>query len=91
MSIHRSKGLEWKSVFVIGIQDTRFPNARNGLNEEARLFYVATTRAIENLYLSEIGRNNSFICQYRDGVGLQSRAVDKKQFKKELSSTTYGN
>ena len=55
-SVHQAKGLEWKAVFVIGLQEDRFPNLRasrtpEGLEEERRLFYVAATRAKDELTL----------------------------------------
>jgi DNA helicase-2/ATP-dependent DNA helicase PcrA len=58
LSIHASKGLEFKEVFVIDLMDGRFPNttlmakSNTGMDEERRLFYVATTRAKDILYLS---------------------------------------
>ncbi|WP_253810375.1 ATP-dependent helicase [Hydrotalea flava] len=57
MTIHAAKGLEFKCVFVGGIEETLFPNAmsinsREELEEERRLFYVAVTRAKEKLWLS---------------------------------------
>jgi DNA helicase II / ATP-dependent DNA helicase PcrA len=56
-TIHQSKGLEWDSVFVMHLAEDFFPSARaleddQGLEEERRLFYVATTRARQNLYLT---------------------------------------
>ena len=58
-SIHQAKGLEWKVVFVIWLADGQFPNGRileadddDQLEEERRLFYVAITRAKDELYLS---------------------------------------
>ena len=55
-SIHQAKGLEWRAVFVIGLVEDRFPNVRAartapGLEEERRLFYVAVTRAKDELTL----------------------------------------
>ncbi|MEZ0297000.1 MAG: ATP-dependent helicase [Candidatus Methylacidiphilales bacterium] len=57
-TIHQAKGLEWKAVFVLNLADTLFPSSRTleeggmaALEEERRLFYVAVTRAKENLYL----------------------------------------
>jgi DNA helicase-2/ATP-dependent DNA helicase PcrA len=55
-SVHQAKGLEWRAVFVIGLTEDRFPNARAsktaaGLEEERRLFYVAATRAKDELLL----------------------------------------
>ena len=57
MSIHASKGLEFASVFVTGLEEGLFPlaqatNDRKELEEERRLFYVATTRAERFLLLS---------------------------------------
>lgn len=60
-SVHQAKGLEWKVVFCIWLADGMFPNGRvieqdsedeSGLEEERRLFYVAVTRAKDELYLS---------------------------------------
>jgi DNA helicase II / ATP-dependent DNA helicase PcrA len=57
MTIHGSKGLEFSHVFVVGLEENLFPsqmmlNNRADLEEERRLFYVAITRAEENLTLS---------------------------------------
>ncbi len=56
-SIHQAKGLEWKVVFVIWLAEGKFPSARSSENpeaieEERRLFYVAVTRAMDELYLT---------------------------------------
>src|SRR5207248_9628245 len=56
-TIHQAKGLEFDVVFVIMLCDGLFPSARSledpeGLEEERRLFYVAITRARNELYLS---------------------------------------
>lgn len=64
MTIHKSKGLEFEYVFVIGLQDKKFPSEKAPLEEEARLFYVAVTRPIKNLYISQIGAYNLFTSQY---------------------------
>lgn len=56
-SVHQAKGLEWRVVFIIWLTDSMFPNLRameeggEGLEEERRLFYVAITRARDELYL----------------------------------------
>lgn len=67
MSIHASKGLEFKHVYVIGIQDCKFPHVKSDLLEEARLFYVAVTRPKNCLFLSQIGEGNQFIEEYKIG------------------------
>lgn len=56
-TIHQAKGLEWDTVFVMGLCDGQFPNHRamaeeGGLEEERRLFYVAVTRAKRSLFLT---------------------------------------
>ena len=57
MTIHSAKGLEFKNVFVVGLEENLFPSqmsmdSMRGLEEERRLFYVAITRAEEHCYLS---------------------------------------
>ncbi|MGM7720527.1 ATP-dependent helicase [Metabacillus sp. Hm71] len=68
MSVHSSKGLEWNNVFVIGIEDGKFPHDKSDIAEEARLFYVAVTRSKENLYLSQIGNESKFVNDYFGGI-----------------------
>jgi len=58
MTIHSAKGLEFKNVFIVGVEENLFPSNQMGqktledFEEERRLFYVALTRAEENAYLS---------------------------------------
>ncbi len=53
MTVHAAKGLEFKNVFVIGMNQNTFPSHRaEDLEEERRLFYVAITRAKESLYIT---------------------------------------
>lgn len=62
MTVHASKGLEFKYVFITGLEDGLFPHEKRGepsgeankedSEEERRLFYVALTRAKEKLFLS---------------------------------------
>ena len=57
MTVHSAKGLEFKNVFVVGMEENLFPSSMGGespraLEEERRLFYVAITRAEEHCYLS---------------------------------------
>ena len=56
-TIHQAKGLEWRAVFVIWLTDGMFPSSRSlesvdSIEEERRLFYVAVTRAKDELYLT---------------------------------------
>ncbi|MBI1192484.1 MAG: AAA family ATPase [Bacteroidetes bacterium] len=60
MTIHAAKGLEFKCVFSVGLEENLFPsmmamNTREDLEEERRLFYVAVTRAEKFLYLTYAG------------------------------------
>lgn len=55
-TIHQAKGLEFPVVFIIGLAESLFPSKRSleedNLEEERRLFYVAVTRAQDELYLT---------------------------------------
>ncbi len=59
MTVHAAKGLEFDTVFVVGLSDGVFPNERamseghRGIEEERRLAYVAYTRARNKLYLTD--------------------------------------
>lgn len=63
-TIHRTKGLEWKVVFIIGLCDNNFPSHLNNgiknVEEERRLFYVASTRAKQYLHFVTDARELSF-------------------------------
>lgn len=58
MTVHSAKGLEFKNVFIVGVEDKLFPSCFSGvlsvenLEEERRLFYVALTRAMKNAWIS---------------------------------------
>lgn len=80
-TIHQAKGLEWNTVFVIGLVHGQFPHHKvienpKAIEEERRLFYVASTRAKENLYLT------NFIFQYSAQIG--SHIQHPSQFIEEL-------
>ncbi|WP_134903155.1 3'-5' exonuclease [Paenibacillus polymyxa] len=64
MSVHASKGLEFDNVFLIGVEDGKFPHNKSDLIDEARLFYVGVTRAKENQTISQIGVDNKFVDEY---------------------------
>ncbi len=83
LSIHASKGLEYKEVYVVDLMDGRFPNrklmSRGGsLDEERRLFYVAVTRAKDRLFLSfarydKIKKMNFVPSQFLYEAGLMQK------------------
>lgn len=65
MTMHSAKGLEFKVVFIAGLEESIFPHSRSlnsdsEMEEERRLMYVAITRAEEHLYLSHAEMHNLF-------------------------------
>ena len=57
MSLHQSKGLEFETVFLVGVEDGLLPHSNsffetNGIEEEVRLAYVGVTRAKKHLHLT---------------------------------------
>ncbi len=85
-TIHQAKGLEWNVVFLIWLTEGRFPSHRtkdgpDSIEEERRLFYVAVTRAKDQLYLCYpiMAQSNS----YRYLVQKPSR------FLREIDHHTY--
>ncbi len=65
MTLHAAKGLEFKTVFMIGMEERLFPHVRSlddldGMEEERRLCYVGMTRARERLYLLNARRRYLF-------------------------------
>ena len=84
-TIHQSKGLEFQHVFIIGLADGLFPNKRaidgeGDLEEERRLFYVASTRAERSLHL--------VFPMLSSQNGTQIRLMQSR-FLKELPQTRY--
>jgi DNA helicase II / ATP-dependent DNA helicase PcrA len=79
MTVHASKGLEFHTVFICGVEEGLFPHEQsmfeaNGLEEERRLMYVAVTRARRRLYLTH-AQSRMLHGQVRYGV--PSRFVDE--------------
>ncbi len=80
LSIHASKGLEFKEVYIIDLMDGRFPNRKlmsqgGSLEEERRLFYVATTRAKELLYLSFAKYDRIKKIEYKHSIFLEEAGL----------------
>ncbi len=63
LTIHKSKGMEFPIVFIIGCNDTLLPHMKScDINDERRLLYVAITRAEKELYMSYVDLyNNNFV------------------------------
>ncbi|MFT5837220.1 MAG: DNA helicase-2/ATP-dependent DNA helicase PcrA [Candidatus Azotimanducaceae bacterium] len=83
-TIHQAKGLEFPVVFVIGLADGTFPLKRaideDNLEEERRLFYVAVTRAMEELYMSYPMLNHQ---------GNQVMRLNPSRFIQEIDPSRY--
>ncbi len=80
MTVHNSKGLEFKVVCLVGMEEELFPHVNSkgdpdSLEEERRLFYVGMTRAREFLYLSNV--------QYRY-IWRELRPMRKSRFLNEI-------
>ncbi|AKN32415.1 hypothetical protein Ccar_16735 [Clostridium carboxidivorans P7] len=69
MTVHASKGLEFNTVFVPGMNQNIFPSKRGDLEEERRLFYVAITRAKERL----------FVTRAKKILGWNGKEIDTEQ------------
>jgi ATP-dependent DNA helicase UvrD/PcrA len=78
MTLHNAKGLEFRAVFVIGMEEGIFPHARSveeqGVEEERRLCYVGMTRAMERLTLTHTLSRSIF---GRRNYNLASRFLDE--------------
>jgi DNA helicase-2/ATP-dependent DNA helicase PcrA len=85
-SVHQAKGLEWRVVFVVRMCEGAFPSEmalreEHGEEEERRIFYVATTRAKDELYLTHPLMDLS-----RRGRGL---LLEPSRFLREIRFTLY--
>ena len=78
MTLHNAKGLEFRAVFMIGMEENIFPHSRsieeNSLEEERRLAYVGMTRAQERLTLTHAMRRSLY---GRADANLPSRFLDE--------------
>lgn len=90
MTVHAAKGLEFKAVFISGVEEGLFPHEQSlyensGLEEERRLMYVAVTRARQRLYLSH-AQSRMLHGQVR--YGIPSRFLDEipEELLKRLNS-----
>jgi DNA helicase II / ATP-dependent DNA helicase PcrA len=89
LSIHASKGLEYKEVYVIDLMDGRFPNRKlmgrgGSLDEERRLFYVSVTRAKDILYLSFAKYDRIKKTQFVPSIFLYEAGMMKKDEQYEM-------
>lgn len=76
LSMHAAKGLEFSAVFLVGMEEGLCPMARADVLEEARLFYVAMTRAKERLYMSWCRRRKRH-AHFSNEPVRQSRFIER--------------
>ena len=100
MTIHAAKGLEFKTVFLIGMEENIFPSARsinsldeNDLEEERRLAYVAITRAKKQLCVSTTDRRMLFGMTTSNPRSrflgeIQGNCMEQVQSKKNVAAGT---
>jgi len=78
MTLHNAKGLEFRAVYLIGVEEGIFPHSRSieeqGIEEERRLCYVGMTRAMERLTLTHASSRSLF---GNRGYNLPSRFIDE--------------
>ncbi|MEN8118274.1 MAG: 3'-5' exonuclease, partial [Bacteroidota bacterium] len=102
MTVHSAKGLEFKNVFVVGLEENLFPSNQSGenkpeaLEEERRLFYVALTRAKENAWLSFANQryrwgNLDFCTPSRFLEEVDEKFLDNNNFKNLSTSSGQQN
>lgn len=94
MTVHSSKGLEFRNVFVVGLEEGLFPSRMSmedekDVEEERRLFYVALTRARDRLFLTSAdsrmiygqtiySKNSRFLEEINDFVEIEDETVKSK-------------
>ncbi len=90
-TIHKSKGLEWDVVFILGFSHEHFPahlnNNIKNIEEERRLFYVGITRAKYSLYLVSYTKEfplSIFISEVYDLLSMVRYRIEEKIDKKKL-------
>ncbi|MDR0987507.1 MAG: UvrD-helicase domain-containing protein [Ruminococcus sp.] len=78
LTIHSAKGLEWDTVFLVGMEEGIFPSARSDdIEEDRRLAYVAVTRAKRKLYLTRAAERVLFGSTQRNAACRFLREIDK--------------
>lgn len=87
LSVHAAKGLEFPVVFLVGMEEGLFPLSGSDEAEEARLCYVAMTRAKKRLYMSWCKRRKNH--HFLNGQARQSRFIDKILPYAELEDKKY--
>ena len=94
-TMHKSKGLEWKVVFLIGVDDKVLPGklvvTDDGREEERRVLYVGMTRAMDILYISSSGTQSKFLIELKeDYKGVFNPTIKKKLPGAKVTHSEYG-
>ncbi len=93
-TIHSSKGLEYKNVYIIDVIDGVFPDAKDSMTEEyeeqRRIFYVGITRAKDNLYLFRTGEPSRFIDEMKLPSNNKKNSSLLPSYEDYLSNLTPG-
>jgi DNA helicase-2/ATP-dependent DNA helicase PcrA len=85
LTVHASKGLEWNTVFLVGMEEGIFPSARSmneDIEEERRLAYVAITRAKERLFITHASERMLYGYTQRNPISRFIREIDKDTIEK---------
>ena len=88
-TIHKSKGLEWSHVFILGFCNQHFPSHMNNniknIEEERRLFYVGSTRAKKRLYLMATHSEIPISCFINENINLLKIVYNPMSSKSKVS------
>ncbi len=96
MTIHSAKGLEFRVVFIVGMEENLFPNqmassSPRELEEERRLFYVALTRAKEQCYLSYAQNRYRYGKSEFSSPSSFLRDIDSQYLEQHISKSSSSN
>lgn len=88
-TVHQAKGGEWRNVFVIGANAKGFPHVKGDPKEEKRIYFVAISRAIDNLRISFSGTPSPYLRRYLtdailDKLREHAEEVDRLQEQTKL-------
>jgi superfamily I DNA/RNA helicase len=67
-TVHQAKGKEWKYVYVVGVNQKLMPHQDGEFLEEARIFFVACSRAADELHISYFGPRSEFLNNFQDEI-----------------------
>jgi DNA helicase-2/ATP-dependent DNA helicase PcrA len=88
MTVHASKGLEFKNVYIVGLEEKLFPSSmvvtEKDIEEERRLMYVAITRAEENLTLSYANERFRFGTREATQQSRFLKEIDEQYFEQTI-------